>query len=39
MNQRDMKNFLNIRSVLNKKQEEDLDMCYMEDMAEDIKNK
>ncbi len=39
MNQRDMKNFWNIGSVLDKEQEEGLNLCYLEDMAEDIKNK
>lgn len=39
MNQRDMKNFWSISSVLDEEPEKGLNLCYMEDMAEDIKNK
>ena len=39
MNRRDIKNFTKIDKLLDKDSEEELGLDYMEDMAEDLKNK
>ena len=39
MNRRDLKNFRDINDLWNDEFEEEFGLFYMEDMAEDIKNK
>ena len=39
MNQRDLKNFWSINELLEKRSEKEPRFVYLDDMAEDIKNK
>jgi len=39
MNRRDLRNLRSINELWGNESEEELGFCYMEDMAEDIKNK